>query len=147
MLRELYVRGQLISGRWTLKNQSSSGDPRQPEHAAHTYTNILEIASCWEGGRFESNASTYVRSDFKVLLMTHKIVNVVAPSYRFDLIKPYIPPWALRSQNTWLLLELKRSQLAAPFLWNNLPSHIRQPDSIGTFKSKLKSHFFTLTFN
>lgn len=57
MLRELYVRGQLISGRWTLKNQSSSGDPRQPEHAAHTYTNISEIANCWEGGRFESNAS------------------------------------------------------------------------------------------
>lgn len=40
-----------------LKNQSSSGDPRQPEHATHTYTNISEIANCWEGGRFESNAS------------------------------------------------------------------------------------------
>lgn len=48
-----------------------------------------------------------------VLLMTSKIAKDLAPSYISNLIKPYIPPWALCAQRMGLLPELKRSQLAA----------------------------------
>ncbi len=44
----------------------------------------------------------HVRSDFKVLLMTYKIVNGLAPSYLSDLIKPYVLSHTLRFKNTGL---------------------------------------------
>ena len=98
----------------------------------------------------------HVRSDFKVLLMTYKIVNGYSPSYLSDLLKSYTPTRTLRSQNTGLLSvpRVKKKSAGerafsyrAPFLWNNLPIDIRQSDSVEVFKSKLKTHLFALTFN
>uniref|UniRef100_A0A4W6FHD0 Reverse transcriptase domain-containing protein n=1 Tax=Lates calcarifer TaxID=8187 RepID=A0A4W6FHD0_LATCA len=98
----------------------------------------------------------HVRSDFKVLLMTYKILNGLAPSYLSDLLNPYIPSRALRSQSAGLLSvpRVKKKSAGcrafsyrAPFLWNNLPSDIRQADSVEAFKSKLKTHLYALTFN
>ncbi len=94
----------------------------------------------------------HVRSDFKVLLVTYKIVN----SYLSDLIKPYVPYRALCSQNIGLLCvpRVKKKSAGcrafsyrAPFLWNNLPADIRQSDSLETIKSQLKTHLFALTFD
>uniref|UniRef100_A0A4W6D5N5 Reverse transcriptase domain-containing protein n=1 Tax=Lates calcarifer TaxID=8187 RepID=A0A4W6D5N5_LATCA len=98
----------------------------------------------------------HVRSDFKVLLMTYKILNGLAPSYLSDLLNPYIPSRALRSQSAGLLSvpRVKKKSAGcrafsyrAPFLWNNLPSDIRQAESVEAFKSKLKTHLYALTFN
>ncbi len=77
-------------------------------------------------------------------------------SYLSDLVKPYIPIRVPHSQNIGLLCvpRLKKKSAGrrafsyhAPFLWNNLPADIRQSDSVEAFKSKLKTHLFTLTFN
>lgn len=48
----------------------------------------------------------HVRSDFKVLLTAYQIVNGLAPSYLSDLLKPYTPARALRSQSTELLVSV-----------------------------------------
>lgn len=47
--------------------------------------------------------SCQVRADFKVLLLTYKALNGLAPSYLSDLLHLYIPPCALQSQGTGLL--------------------------------------------
>ena len=35
---------------------------------------------------------------------------------------------------------------AAPFLWNSLPVHIRQANTLQCFKSLLKTHLFKASF-
>ncbi len=43
-----------------------------------------------------------VRADFKVLLLTYKIVNGLAPAYLTDVVDLYEPACSLRSQGTVL---------------------------------------------
>ena len=43
------------------------------------------------------------RADFKILLLTYKSLNGLAPSYLAELINPYIPARPLRSLGTNLL--------------------------------------------
>lgn len=99
---------------------------------------------------------THIQSDFKVLLMTFKIINGLAPSYLSDLIKPYIPPWALCSQNTGLLSvpRVKKKSAGcrtishcAAFLWNSPLADIRRADSTEALKFKFKINYIALTFN
>ena len=82
-------------------------------------------------------------------MMTHKTVHRLVPSYLSHLIKPHIPPRALRFHNSVLLKVpgVKKKSAGcgachAPFLWNNLPADIRQPGSIEAFKSNLIMYFF-----
>ncbi|CDQ76822.1 unnamed protein product [Oncorhynchus mykiss] len=35
----------------------------------------------------------------------------------------------------------------APFLWNGLPVHVRDADSVSTFKSLLKTHLFSRSYD
>ena len=44
------------------------------------------------------------RIDFKVLVITFKALNGLAPPYVKDLLHPYIPARTLRSQNAGLLI-------------------------------------------
>ena len=37
--------------------------------------------------------------------------------------------------------------VAAPRLWNNLPFHIRNAPSVGSFKTLLKTHLFSCVYN
>ena len=46
----------------------------------------------------------HIQSDYKVLLMTYKIVHGLAPSYMSNLVISYIPTRALHSQNSGLLM-------------------------------------------
>lgn len=96
------------------------------------------------------------RIQFKILLLTYRIANNIAPSYLTELLRSYTPTRALRSSSQSLLV-LPRSRLktrgdrafalAAPVLWNNLPIAIRESDSIHSFKSRLKTHLFSLAFS
>lgn len=82
--------------------------------------------------------------DFKILLLTFKIINNIAPSYLTELLSLYTPRRALRSTGQLLLVQ-PRSRLktrgdrafaiAAPKLWNNLHTAIRASKSIQSFKS------------
>uniref|UniRef100_A0A8C6LEU9 Reverse transcriptase domain-containing protein n=1 Tax=Nothobranchius furzeri TaxID=105023 RepID=A0A8C6LEU9_NOTFU len=51
------------------------------------------------------------RIDFKILLLTYKALNNQAPSYISDLIAPYVPNRALRSQTAGLLVVPRISKI------------------------------------
>ena len=95
------------------------------------------------------------RIQFKILLMTFKVLCGEAPSYLCDLITPYVPTRTLRSQNK-LLLHQPRFHLksygqrafmtSAPCLWNDLPYNIKRSKDTNDFKKKLKTHLFKKGF-
>ena len=93
---------------------------------------------------------------FKVLLFVFKSLHDLSPSYLSELIKPYVPPRNLRSADQSLLVPLPtnlrsrgaRSFAAAgPLLWNSLPLPIRSAQTLGSFKSLLKTHLFSIAFS
>lgn len=98
----------------------------------------------------------HFRVHFKILLLVFKSLNGLAPPYLSELLHPYAPAWCLRSADL-LLLEVQRSKrklrgdrafsVATPKLWNELPLHIRQASSLSIFKTRLKTHFYSLAFN
>ena len=97
----------------------------------------------------------HARADFKVLLLTYKILHGLAPAYLTDLISPYSLPRALRSQGAGLLVVPRVKKKSAghrafsyrsPFLWNGLPADIREANSLATFKTKLKTYLFSLCY-
>ncbi|KAF7695177.1 hypothetical protein C0J45_2270, partial [Silurus meridionalis] len=66
------------------------------------------------------------RIDFKLLLLTYKALNGLAPMYLSSLLTRYNPPCSLRSQNSGLLVvpRIAKSNKflhLAPKLWNSLP--------------------------
>ena len=96
------------------------------------------------------------RIEFKINLITFKIMNGLSPDYLCDLIQPYIPSRSLRSSSANLLMRSsfnlksygKRAfSFAAPFLWNALPDNIRLTNSIEIFKNLLKTYLFKRAFN
>lgn len=71
------------------------------------------------------------RADFKVLLLTFKPLNGLAPAYLSDLLTPYILPRSLRSLNSHLCVIPSVNKetagcrafflYSASYLWNGLP--------------------------
>ena len=91
------------------------------------------------------------RITFKVLLLTYKAQHYLAPTYFSELLMPYLPEKALRSQNkmelsvptTYLKTYGDRSfQAAAAKEWNQLPLAIKQSPSVNIFKTHLKTYLF-----
>ena len=85
---------------------------------------------------------------FKLMLIVHKSFNNIAPIYISELLKVYTPSRNLRSSNMSLLKEptSKRTwgdrsfSVAAPRLWNHLPTKLKSCHSKTRFKSLLKTH-------
>ncbi len=85
-----------------------------------------------------------------------KALSDLAPKYTSDLLIPYSPQRALRSNNR-LLLTVPRCRCktkggrafsaAAPKLWNSLPENVRLAPSLARFKSVLKSYLFSQAFD
>ena len=95
------------------------------------------------------------RVDFKILLLTYKALNNMAPPYLTELLEPHIPGRLLRSANQALLVVPRTNRVTkgdrafaarAPRLWNNLPLEIRIAGSLAVFKTKLKTHFYREAF-
>ena len=97
------------------------------------------------------------RIKFKILLLTFKSLNQLAPPYLKFLIKRYVPSRQLRSnlslQDTLVVPRYRRRKHAgrsfstvAPTLWNELPQHIRKAGTLSTFKSLLKTFYFNRHF-
>ena len=90
------------------------------------------------------------RIEFKICLLTYKCLNNLAPSYLTDLIEKKASTRQLRSNNKNLLkirkpkIEKGRQSFsyAAPKLWNELPSSVKESSSLATFKKNLKTHYF-----
>ena len=94
------------------------------------------------------------RIEFKILLITFKILNFLAPTYLSSLISLRLPSkYNLRNSSDNLLLSYPRFKskatlgdrsftCAAPKLWNALPFDIRSASTVSIFKAKLKTHLF-----
>ena len=89
------------------------------------------------------------RIQYKMLLLTFKILNNCAPSYLSDLIKPYRSSRTLRSSGLHILSKPSynlnsygKRAFSCPELWNSLPHNIRSCHSISIFKGLLKTWLF-----
>ncbi|KAI5609350.1 hypothetical protein C0J50_9521, partial [Silurus asotus] len=90
------------------------------------------------------------RIDYKLLLLTYKALNGLAPMYLSSLLTRYNPPRSLRSQNSGLLVVPRIAKSTkggrafshlAPKLWNSLPDGVWGSDTLTQFKCSLK-HIF-----
>ena len=98
------------------------------------------------------------RIEFKILLITFKILNFLAPTYLSSLISLGLPSkYNLRDSSGKLLLSYPRFKskgtlgdgsftCAAPKLRNALPFDIRSTNTVSIFKAKLKTHFSVMHF-
>ena len=96
------------------------------------------------------------RVRYKVNVMTFKALHGLSPPYIASLITPYVPNhYRLRSTDQHLLTTPRYNLKSfgyrtfyhqAPSLWNSLPLTLRSENSLTAFKSKLKTHYFTLAF-
>ncbi len=84
------------------------------------------------------------RIDFKILLVTYKALNGLAPQYLSELLSQYSSPRPLHSQNSGNLIIPRISKSTAggrsffylaPKLWNNLSCTVREADTLCQFKS------------
>ena len=93
----------------------------------------------------------HLRIEFKIILLTFKALNGLAPTYLSDLIKFKKTKHSLRSESKETL-SIPRTRTAtygdrafavgAPVLWNSLPEEIRYETHLSAFKTKLKTHLF-----
>ena len=91
------------------------------------------------------------RIQYKALLTIFKILHGTAPKYLSELIAHYKPTRSLRSTNQFLL-QVPSTRLKTfgdrafsvygPKLWNSLPMHVKQADSLEHFKTALKTYLF-----
>ena len=94
------------------------------------------------------------RIGFKILLLTYKALNGLAPAYLREQLVPY-PTRTLRSKENHQLTSLwcrmenfgKRSfAAAAPMLWYDLPLNVKRSPSVAIFKSRITTHLFQLAY-
>ena len=92
----------------------------------------------------------------KILLLTYKAINGLAPSYMSDLVKVHKPSRSLRSASHLNIVRVKTKTLAscgdrafviaAYVLWNPLPFSIKIATSVSAFKKGLKTYLFKGAF-
>ena len=96
-----------------------------------------------------------LRIEFKILIITYKTLHGLAPAYIEDLLVSYIPGRYLRSAKKNLLAVpgfklnsygRRAFSVAAPLLWNSLPQHVRDAESLDIFKRQLKTVLFKRAF-
>ena len=92
--------------------------------------------------------SVEARINFKILLITYKILNGQSISYLESIIQEYHPPRTLRSLTPSLLCipsiksnsyDGRAFSAAAPEFWNSIPEYIKRAETVETFKTKLKT--------
>ena len=94
------------------------------------------------------------RIDYKIAVLTYKLLETGIPSYLRDTIIQHQPIRALRSSAGRLLdcpliktsSGSKAFHSAAPRIWNNLTASTRNSESLSAFKRKLKTDLFTAAY-
>ncbi|XP_063682551.1 uncharacterized protein LOC134817345 [Bolinopsis microptera] len=81
------------------------------------------------------------RIEFKILLLTFKLLHGLAPSYLSNLVKYMYNPSGGRDVSLHCPINSppRAFSSSAPRLWNNLPQDIRKCVNINDFKGKLKA--------
>ena len=92
---------------------------------------------------------------FKVLVLVYKCRNGLGPVYLTSMLSAYTPVHGLRSASYGLLVEPRSRlktvgdrafSLVGPREWNRLPGEIRDCQTLGAFKRKLKTHLFRAAY-
>ena len=93
------------------------------------------------------------RISYKILLLTFKALNGMAPAYISELLKLKDYSHNLRSSNS-KMLDVPKTRLktygdrafykVAPTLWNVLPRDLRCAEKLTTFKAGLKKYLFNV---
>ena len=91
------------------------------------------------------------RINFKVAILTYKVLSTQQPAYLYNLISYHQPSRSLRSSSQFIL-QVPRVNTdfgccafssAAPQIWNHIPATIKVSPSLDSFKRHLKTHYFT----
>ena len=92
---------------------------------------------------------------YKILLLTYKCLHGQAPVYLQELIKQHIPTRHLRSSSQFRLDNSiipstcyghRAFSVAASKLWNNLPLHVKNSQTLNVYKSSLKTHLYDIAY-
>ena len=91
---------------------------------------------------------------YEILLLAYKCLHDTGPIYLQELLKEYKPARNLHSSaQRRLNSSISSTQCgrrsfssAASELWNDLPLHFRNSQTLAQFKLYLKTHLFTLGF-
>ena len=91
------------------------------------------------------------RIHYKLALLTYKVQSTSTPSYLSQLLRPHVAQRTLRScdaprlsvPRTRTELGKRAFSVAAPTVWNALPSNLRCCDNLDTFRKHLKTFLFT----
>ena len=97
------------------------------------------------------------RVDFKILLITYKCRNDLAPKYLTELIKSADHLHSLRVSDDSSILHIdftysvtmgdRAFSVYAPKKWNKLPFSLRHAESLEIFKKNLKTYLFIIAFD
>ena len=94
------------------------------------------------------------RVTYKIILLTFRALNGLAPIYIVDMLHRHRPTRALRSaDNNDLQVPSMSSRYgdrafaaSAPRLWNALPRELKIATSLTSFKRLLKTHLFRIAY-
>ena len=95
------------------------------------------------------------RVKYKVLLLTFKALNGLAPQYLADLLKIYVPQRQIRSSAKSMVVVPKTNTKTygrrdfcrvAPGLWNGCPETLKNAQSVTSFKKLLKTFLFKTAY-
>ncbi len=92
------------------------------------------------------------RINFKIAVLTYKLLTVQEPPYLHSLLALYQPTRLLRSSDQNLLSEPRTKtsfgsrafSVAAPKVWNEIPISVRRSESLETFHRELKTFYFSV---
>ena len=98
------------------------------------------------------------RIEFKITILTFQAIHGLAPKYLCELVRiREQSSYHLRSSEEIILLQPSEKsltrhgdrafQFAAPRLWNRLPRDLKLLNSIGTFKTQLKTYLFRIAYD
>ena len=84
--------------------------------------------------------------EYKILVLTFKCVHNLAPAYLTELLRNRTNKGTRADNNNLLVVpKVKKStfggrsfSFTAPFLWNQLPNHLRHASSLEIFKKRFK---------
>ncbi len=105
------------------------------------HTDLHMLANSTPFSKCQDLLKTYLAhlsSDLKILLITYKALNGLAPQYLSELLSHYSPPRPLLSQNSGHLIIPRISKSTAgsrsffylaPKLWNNLLNNVLEADT------------------